>query len=155
MKVLLISILNRWNILTSRQVTCLLPQLILSSHLPLNLRIHQDIPSITKQRLPIYLKKISIAKGLSEESSNHKNAIRTYLKKKKIESLKTEIISSLESTFSSLFQKELNTLKDKCEKLTQNSYSNYINWNWKKLKAKAKILAKYQQHLATSIAISF
>ena len=44
----------------------------------------------------------------------------------KIESLKTEITSSLESTISSLFQKELNTMKDKCEKLIQNSYSNYI-----------------------------
>ena len=42
----------------------------------------------------------------------------------KIESLKTEIISSLESTISSLFQKELNTMNDKCEKLIQNSYSN-------------------------------
>ena len=46
--------------------------------------------------------------------------------KMKIESLKTEIISSLESTISSLFQKELNTMKDKWEKLIQNSYSNYI-----------------------------
>ena len=40
----------------------------------------------------------------------------------KIEILKTEMISSI----SSLFQKELNTLKDKDEKLMQNSYSNYI-----------------------------
>ena len=46
--------------------------------------------------------------------------------KMKIESLKTKIISSLESTISSLFQKELNAIKDKCEKLPQNSYSNYI-----------------------------
>ena len=46
--------------------------------------------------------------------------------KLKIESLKNEIISSLESTIFSLFQKELNTIKDKCEKLIQNSYSNYI-----------------------------
>ena len=44
----------------------------------------------------------------------------------KIENLKTEIISSLESTISSLYQKELNALKDRCEKLMQNSYSNYI-----------------------------
>ena len=44
----------------------------------------------------------------------------------KIESLKTEIISSLESAISSLFQKELNTMTDKCEKLIQNSYLNYI-----------------------------
>ena len=34
----------------------------------------------------------------------------------KTEILKTEIVSSLESTISSLFQKELNTFKDKCEK---------------------------------------
>ena len=46
--------------------------------------------------------------------------------KMETESLKTEIISSLESTISSLFQKELNTMKDTCEKLIQNSYSNYI-----------------------------
>ena len=44
----------------------------------------------------------------------------------KIESSKTERISSFESTISSLFQKELNTMKDKCENLIQNSYSNYI-----------------------------
>ena len=37
--------------------------------------------------------------------------------KLKIECLKNEIISSLESTIFSLFQKELNTIKDKCEKL--------------------------------------
>ena len=42
--------------------------------------------------------------------------------KMKTESLKIEIISSLESIISSLFQKELNTMKDKCEKLIQNSY---------------------------------
>ena len=41
----------------------------------------------------------------------------------KIESLKTEIISSLESTISPMFQNKLNTLKDNCEKLMQNSYS--------------------------------
>ena len=46
--------------------------------------------------------------------------------KLKIESLKTEIISFLESTISSLFPTELNTMKDWCEKLMQNSYSNYI-----------------------------
>ena len=45
----------------------------------------------------------------------------------KIENLETEIISSLESTISFLFQKKLNTSKDKCEKLMQNSYSNYSN----------------------------
>ena len=42
----------------------------------------------------------------------------------KIENLKTEIISSLESAISFLFLKELNKLKDKCGKLMQNSYSN-------------------------------
>ena len=41
----------------------------------------------------------------------------------KIESLKTEIISSLESTSSSLFQNKLNILEDQFEKLMQNSYS--------------------------------
>ena len=43
----------------------------------------------------------------------------------KIESLQTEIISSLESGTSFFFQKQLNTLKDKCKKLMQNSYSDY------------------------------
>ena len=46
--------------------------------------------------------------------------------KMKIESLKTEINFPLESTVSSLFQKELNVMKDKCEKLLRSSYSNYI-----------------------------
>ena len=41
----------------------------------------------------------------------------------KIEGLKTEIISSLESTSFSLFQNKLNILKDNCEELMQNSYS--------------------------------
>ena len=45
----------------------------------------------------------------------------------KIESLKTETVSSLESAISLLFQKELNTIKDKCEKLMHKSYSNYIS----------------------------
>ena len=47
--------------------------------------------------------------------------------KLKIENLETEIISSLESTISFLFQKKLNISKDKCEKLMQNSCSNYSN----------------------------
>ena len=46
--------------------------------------------------------------------------------KMKILSLKTEIIYSLESALSSLFQGELRTLKDISEKLMQNSYLNYI-----------------------------
>ena len=68
-----------------------------------------------------YLKKILVAKNLSEELLNQKHSMTTYLKKMKIESLKAEIIFSLESTISFLFQEELNTLKDKCEKLMQNT----------------------------------
>ena len=64
--------------------------------------------------------------------------------KMKIENLKTEIISSLESTNSSLFQKELNTMKVKCEKLIQNSYSNY-KCQIKNVK-KTKSLTNFQQH---------
>ena len=37
----------------------------------------------------------------------------------KIKNLKTEMISSLESTISFLFQTELSTLKDKCKKLSR------------------------------------
>ena len=74
--------------------------------------------------------------NLPQKDINSKESVRrimesqtftgNILEKIKIESLKTEIISSLESTISSLFQKELNTMKDKCEKLIQNSYSNYL-----------------------------
>ena len=64
--------------------------------------------------------------------------------------LKTEIISSVESIISTLFQKELNTLKDKCEKLMQNSYSDCMcqadNLR-KELKTKTKLLANSQQHI--------
>ena len=44
----------------------------------------------------------------------------------KIQNLKTEIFSSLQSTISFLCKKELNTLKDNCEKLMQKWYS-YFN----------------------------
>ena len=81
------------------------------------------VESVNKQKNSInkipetYLKKILVAKNLSEELLNQKHSMTTYLKKMKIESLKAEIIFSLESTISFLFQEELNTLKDKCEKL--------------------------------------
>ena len=74
--------------------------------------------------------------NLPQKDINSKESVRRIMEsqtfsdniseKMKFESLKTEIISSLESIISSLFQKELNTVKDKCEKLIQNSYSNYI-----------------------------
>ena len=75
----------------------------------------------------------------------------------KIESLKTEIISSFESTISSLFQKELNTMKDKCEKLIRNSYSNYICQidNLRKEIENKELLTNFQQHLTTSLTIFF
>ena len=64
--------------------------------------------------------------------------------------LKTEIISSVESIISTLFQKELNSLKDKCEKLMQNSYSDCMCQTdnlRKELKTKTKLLANSQQHI--------
>ena len=59
----------------------------------------------------MYLKKISIAKNLSIIESETFNDNRS-------EKMKLNIFS--------LFPKELNTLIYKCEKLMQNSYSNYI-----------------------------
>ena len=73
--------------------------------------------------------------NLPQKYINSKESVRRIVESEKfndnisekmeIENLKTEVIPSLESTISFLFQKELNTLKDKCEKLMQNSYSNY------------------------------
>ena len=79
-------------------------------------------------------------------------------KKMKIESLKTEIISSLESIISSLFQEEFNTMKDKCEKLIQNSYSNYIcqiDTLRKEIENKDEIINKLSAALKTSLTIFF
>ena len=62
----------------------------------------------------------------------------------KIVSLKTEIISSLESTISFLFQKELNTLKDKCKNLMQNCNSNYkgqIDYSRKEIENKDEVIS--------------
>ena len=74
--------------------------------------------------------------NLPQKDINSKESVRRIMEsqtfndniseKMKIESVKTDTISSLESTISSLFQKELNTMKGKCEKLIRNSYSNYI-----------------------------
>ena len=74
--------------------------------------------------------------NLPQKDINSKESVRRIMEsqtfneniseKMKTESLKTEIISSLESTISSLFQKELKIMKDKCEKFIQNFYSNYI-----------------------------
>ena len=73
--------------------------------------------------------------NLPQKDINGKESVRRIIEsetltdnifeKMKIEDLKTEIISSLESTISLLVQKELNTLKDSCEKLMQKSYSYY------------------------------
>ena len=135
MKILLILKLNNWNVLASRQATFLFPHLILNSHLPLNLWICLERSSITYQRLPIYLQRILIAKNLSEEVSNHKHSMTTYLKKMKIESLKTEIISSLESTIYSNCICQIDNLRTKIEKETK--------------------LLTTQQHLTTSLTIFF
>ena len=124
--------MSNCNILTSWQATCLLSHLILNSHLPLNPWINQDILPIRYQRLPYYQKKF--LKG----DINSKECVRRIVESEtfsdniyeKNENLKLKnwsIISSLESTISSLFQKVLNTLKDKCEKLMQNPYSNCIS----------------------------
>ena len=123
MKVLLISILNNWNILTSD----------LSFATP-NTKQTSSIESVNIPRKSI--NNISETPNLPQKDINSKESNRRIMESQtfsdnisenmKIENLKTEIISSLESTISSLFQKELNTMKDWCEKLIQNSYSNYI-----------------------------
>ena len=91
-----------------------------------------SIESMNTPRKPI--NNIPETPNLPQKNINSKESVRRIMEsqtfnddiseKMKIESLKTEIISSLESTISSLFRKELNTMKDKCEKLIQNSYSN-------------------------------
>ena len=73
--------------------------------------------------------------NLPQKDINGKESVRTIIesealidnifKNMKIENLKTEMISSFESTISLLCQKELNILKDTCEKIMQKSYSYY------------------------------
>ena len=99
-----------------------------------NTKQSSSIESVNRPRKPI--NNMPGTPNLPHKDINSKESVRRIMEsqtlndniseKMKIESLKTEIISSLESTISSLFQKELSTMKDKCEKLIQNSYSNYI-----------------------------
>ena len=99
-----------------------------------NTKQSSSTESVNTPRKPI--NNIPETPNLPQKDINSKESVRRIMEsqtfndnisqKIKIESLKTKIISSLESTISSLFQKELNTMKDKCEKLIQNSYSNYI-----------------------------
>ena len=73
--------------------------------------------------------------NLPQKDINGKESVRTIIesealidnifKNMKIENLKTEMISSFESTISLLCQKELNILKDTCAKIMQKSYSYY------------------------------
>ena len=88
-----------------------------------NTKHPSSIESLNTSRKPI--NNISETPNLPQKDINSKESVRRIMEsqtfsdniseKMKIESLKTEIISSLESTISSLFQKELNTMKDKCE----------------------------------------
>ena len=99
-----------------------------------NAKLSSSIESVNTPRKPI--NNIPETPNLPQKVFNSKESVRRIMESQtfndnisenmKIENLKTEIISSLESTISSLFQKELNTMKDKCENLIQNSYSNYI-----------------------------
>ena len=99
-----------------------------------NTKQSSSIASVKTPRKPI--NNIPEALNLPQKDINSRESVKRIMEsqtfndniseKMKFESLKTETISSLESTISSLFQKELNTMKDKCEKLIQNSYSNYI-----------------------------
>ena len=99
-----------------------------------NTKQSSSIESVNTPRKPF--NNIPETPNLPQKDINSKKSVRRIMESQtfndkisenmKIESLKTEIISSLESTISSLFQKELNTMKDKCEKLKQNSYSNYM-----------------------------
>ena len=120
------SILANWNKLYSRKATCLLPHLILNSHIPLISWIHQEISSIPYQRLLIYLTKTLIVRNLSEELLSQKNSLAPYLKKWKLKTLKPKyFFFRITYFFLFLFLKEFDTLKDQLEKLMQNSYFNY------------------------------
>ena len=99
-----------------------------------NTKQSSSIESVNTPRKPT--NNIPETPNLPQKDINSKESVRRIMEsqtfndniseKMKIESIKTDTISSLESTISSLFQKELNTMKGKCEKLIQNSYSNYI-----------------------------
>ena len=115
------SILNNWNTLTSRQATCLFAT-------P-NTKQSFSIDLVNIPKIPINT--ITETPNLPQKDINNKESARTIIgsepfpdsifEKLTIENLKAEIISSLESTNYFLFQKELNTLKEKCEKLIQHS----------------------------------
>ena len=111
------------NTLTSRKKTCLLPDLM-----PVLFHWSREYSSKSHH----YHTRDS---QFSSKNINDKKSVTRIFESEiftkdifeitEIENLKTEIISPLETTVSIFFQKELNTLKDKCEKLKQNSYSNY------------------------------
>ena len=91
------------------------------------------IDLVNKPRYPINTTPEILS--LPQKDINSKGSVRRIIESKtfhdnisekiKIESLKIETISSLESTISFLFQKAFNTIKNKCEKLMSNSYSYY------------------------------
>ena len=112
--------------------------------------------SNTKLSSPIDLVNHTIPEtpNLPHQDINSKESVRIIesekftdiiFEKMKIENSKTEIISSLKLTIFFLFQKEFNTLKDKCEKLMQNSYSDYkgqIDNLRKEIEKKDEIISK-------------
>ena len=85
-----------------------------------NTKQSSSIESVNTPRNPI--NNIPETLNLPQKDINSKESVRRIMEsqtfndniseKMKIESLKTEIISSLESTISALFQKELNTMKE-------------------------------------------
>ena len=113
-----------------------------------NTKQSSSIRSVNTPRKPI--NGIPETPNLPQKDINSKESVRRIMESQtfndnisetmKIGSLKTEIISSLGSTISSLFQKEIDTMK-----LIQNSYSNYIcqidNLR-KEIENKAKVINK-------------
>ena len=128
-----------------------------------NTKQPSSIESVNTPRKPT--NNIPETPNLPQKDINSKESVRRIIEsqtfndniseKMKFECLKTEISSSLESTISSLFQKELNTMKDNCKKLIQKSYSNYIcqidNLR-KEIENKDEIINS-QQPLTTSLTI--
>ena len=90
-----------------------------------------------------------MARNLSDEFES-RTFTGNIFEKIKIANLQAQIISSLEAAISFLVHKELKAMNDKCEKLIQNSNSNYKgqidNLRKKKSNVKKKLLAKSQQH---------
>ena len=115
------SILNNWNTLTSRQTTCLFATPNTKQSFSIDLVNISKIPINTITETPNLPQKYINNKESARRIIGSEPFADSIFEKLTIENLKAEIISFLESTNYFLFQKELNTLKEKCEKLIQNS----------------------------------